>query len=113
MTHRFGDFIRRHRSVILFVIIVGVGFGGFRRQEANDAATRALVVQNKELTLQIAAQNDAQLKALCDSRVAANTELQVLLLGMVDDFIPVGRPARYELERRINEALGPPPEDCR
>ena len=113
MLHRLGDLIKRRRAVILFVIIVGAGFGGFRRQEANDAATRALIVQNKELTLQIAAQSDAQQKALCDARVEANVRLQVLLLGMVDDFIPVGRPARIELERRINDALGPPPEDCR
>jgi hypothetical protein len=107
------DFVKRRRAVILFVIIIGVGFLGFRRQEANDQATRNLIVQNKELTLQIAAQNGLQQQALCDARVAANTELRVLLIGMVDDFIPAGRPARYELERRINEALGPPPEDCR
>lgn len=112
MLHRLSEFIRRWRSFILFLIIIGVGFLGFRRLEDNTAETRRLTERNKQLTLQVAAQNEAQLKAVCDSRLESRADLQSLLLGMVDDFIPSGRPARYELERRINEALGSTPEDC-
>jgi hypothetical protein len=112
MWRRLGHFVRRWRSFILFVVIIVGGFGGFRRLENNSADTRRLAEQNTELTLQIAAQNAAQQTALCDARVASRTELKNLLLGMVDDFIPAGRPARIELERRIEDALGPPPEDC-
>ena len=112
MLRRLEAFVRRWRSFILFVIIVGGGFLGFRRLEDNAADTRRLAEQNRQLTLQIASFNATQQKALCDSRVESRTDLKVLLLGMVDDFIPVGKPARFEIERRINEALGPPPENC-
>ena len=97
MIHRFSLFVRRWRSPLLFLILIGAGYGGFRRQEDNTAATRRLAEQNRQLTLQIAAINDAQQKALCESRVTTRTDLKVLLLGMVDDFVPVGRPARIEL----------------
>jgi hypothetical protein len=113
MWHRLSVFVRRRRSIILFFIIILGGFLGFRRLEDNSSETRHLAEQTRQLTLLFAAQNDAQQAALCESRVAARSDLKILLLGMVDDFIPAGRPARYELERRINEALGPPPEDCR
>jgi hypothetical protein len=113
MLHRLSNFVKRWRSFILFLIIVGGGFLGFRRLEDNSADTRRLAEENRQLTLQIATINNAQQKALCDSRVQSRSDLRALLLGMVDDFIPAGRPARFELERRINDALGPPPEDCR
>jgi len=112
MIRRLGMFVRQWRAPILFLILILAGFLGFRRLEDNSADTRRLAEQNRQLTLQIAALNGAQQRALCDSRVESRTDLKILLLGMVDDFIPAGRPARYELERRINEALGPPPEDC-
>jgi len=112
MWRRLGHFVRRWRSFILFLIIIVGGFGGFRRLENNTNDTRHLAEQNRLLTLQIAEQSSAQQKALCDARVASRTELKDLLLGMVNDFLPAGRPARIELERRIEDALGPPPEDC-
>ncbi len=99
-------FIRRHAVAILFVIVVVAVGLTYHRQEN-------LIAENRELTLKIDAQTDAQQRALCASRVASRTELKLLLLGMVNDFIPAGRPARIELERRIEDALGPPPEDCR
>jgi hypothetical protein len=117
--HRLRSWFRRHSLLILWLIVILGGVGGFRRAEDNTSQIRQLTEQNRQLgeqnkalTLTIKAQDDAQQKALCDSRVEARTDLKNLLLGMVDDFIPVGRPARYELERRINEELGPPPEDC-
>jgi hypothetical protein len=100
-------------TFILFAIVLTGMFLGARRVEDNAAATRHLVEQNRALTLRLDAQTDAQQEALCASRVEARNDLKMLLLGMVDDFIPVGRPARFELERRINDALGSAPEDCK
>jgi len=112
MWPRLGHFIQRRRAIILFLVIIGVGFLGFRRLEDNSADTRRLAEQNKELTLQLSAQSAANKQAVCEAEIATRASVQGLLLSMVDDFIPVGRPARYEIERRINDALGPVPDDC-
>jgi len=79
MIRRLGAFVRQWRAPILFMILILAGFLGFRRLEDNSADTRRLAEQNRQLTLQIAAINGAQQRALCDSRVESRTELKLLL----------------------------------
>ena len=107
-----GDFIRRRSSAILFVIIIIAGFLGFRRTEDIAATARQLAQHNRELTHQLEATVKQRRVEICAAETDTRQAVRVLLLGITDDFTMPGRVSRFELERRINEALGPPPANC-
>jgi len=110
--HRLRSFFRRHSLLILWLIVIFGGIGAFTRSDSNASHIRQLTKENRALTLAIKRGDEAQQRALCASRVESRTNLKELLEGIVADVIPPGRPLRFELERRINETFGSPPEDC-
>jgi Na+-transporting methylmalonyl-CoA/oxaloacetate decarboxylase gamma subunit len=92
-------FLRRWAVLILFVVVlVGLGLV-YHRQENLISVNRERAVQEKVES--------------CASRTEARENLKALLLSIVQDFVPPDRPARRVIERRIDDYLGVPPDDCR
>jgi len=104
------SWFRRHSLLLLWLIVIAGGIGGFRRAEAIASTARHVASQNKHLTQALEATVAERRHEICAAEIQTRTAVRTLLLGVVDDFLAPNRKAVLEL--RIREALDTTPEGC-
>ena len=104
-----GAFIRRHATLILFVIVIAGLSGAFVRTNRLIEENKQLAVTAQQITIQLEATVKQRRIEICSGEVSTRSDLKFLLLRLTD-LLPAAR--RAEFEQRIHEALDPPPDAC-
>jgi hypothetical protein len=104
-----GAFIRRHATILLFVIVIVGLSGAFVRTGRLIRENHELAIQTQELTVQLEATVKQRRIEICAAETETRRAVRALLLSVSDYVGPVRQAA---FERRIHDALDANPDDC-